>query len=82
LVRDRFDSGAKIAQIGVPLFVVHGERDQTIPVQFGKALFAAAVEPKEAIWLPDAGHNDIARFGSDAAVLDFLKRNRLAPSSG
>jgi len=79
LVRDRFDSVTKIAQIGVPLFVVQGERDQTIPVQFGKALFAAAAEPKEAMWLPGAGHNDIARFGSDAAVLDFLKRNRLAP---
>jgi hypothetical protein len=79
LVRDRFDSIAKIAQIGVPLLVVQGERDQTIPVQFGKALFAAAAEPKEAMWLPSAGHNDIARFGSDAAVLDFFKRNGVAP---
>jgi len=79
LVRDRFDSVKKIAHIGVPLFAIHGERDQTIPVQFGKALFAAASEPKEAKWLPGAGHNDIARFGADAAVLDFLKRNGTSP---
>jgi fermentation-respiration switch protein FrsA (DUF1100 family) len=79
LVRDRFASVDKIGRIGVPLFVIHGEDDQTIPVQFGKALFAAASEPKEARWLPGAGHNDIAQFGIDAAVLDFLKRNGISP---
>jgi len=79
LVRDRFDSVDKIGRIGVPLFVIQGERDQTIPVRFGRALFAAASEPKEAKWFPGAGHNDIARFGADAAVLDFLKRNGVAP---
>ena len=79
LVRDRFDSADKIARIGVPLFIVQGERDEVIPVQFGKALFAAAVEPKEALWLPDAGHDVLGRSDVDAATLDFLKRNRLAP---
>ncbi len=79
LVRDRFDSLGKIARVGVPLFVIHGERDGTIPVRFGRALFAAASEPKEAIWPPDAGHGVIDRYATDAAVLDFLKRSGVAP---
>ncbi len=79
LVRDRFDSEAKIARVGVPLFVIHGERDGTIPVKFGRALFAAASEPKEAMWLPDAGHGVIGKHAVDAAVLDFLKRNGISP---
>ena len=79
LVRDRFDSVEKIARVRTPLFVIHGERDGTIPVRFGRALFAAASEPKEAMWLPDAGHGVIEQFSVDAAVLDFLKRNGVAP---
>ena len=80
LVRDRFDSAGKIARIGVPLFVVQGERDEVIPVRFGKALFAAAAEPKDALWLPGAGHGAIGQYAIDAAVLDFLKRNAIVRS--
>jgi fermentation-respiration switch protein FrsA (DUF1100 family) len=79
LIRDRFDSAEKIARVAVPLFVIHGERDGTIPVRFGRALFAAASEPKEAMWLPDAGHGVIGKHAVDAAVLDFLKRNGVSP---
>lgn len=79
LIRDRFDSVAKIARVGVPLFVVHGERDRTIPVRFARALFAAAAQPKEAMWLSDAGHDVLARPGVDEAALEFLKRNGVVP---
>jgi uncharacterized protein len=79
LIRDRFDSVAKIARVGVPLFVVHGERDRTIPVRFARTLFAAAAQPKEAMWLSDAGHDVLALSGVDEAALDFLKRNGVAP---
>jgi len=79
LVRDRFDCVGKIARVGAPLFVVHGERDGTIPVKFGRALFAAAAGPKEAMWLPDAEHDVLGRAAVDAASLDFLKRNGVSP---
>jgi fermentation-respiration switch protein FrsA (DUF1100 family) len=79
LVRDRFDCVGKIARVGAPLFVVHGERDGTIPEKFGRALFAAAAGPKEAMWLPDAGHDVLGRAAVDAASLDFLKRNGVSP---
>jgi fermentation-respiration switch protein FrsA (DUF1100 family) len=79
LMRDRFDSVEKIARVGAPLFVIHGGLDRTIPVRFGRTLFAAAVQPKEAMWLPDAGHDVIGKYAVDTAVLDFLKRNGVSP---
>lgn len=59
LVRDKWDSEAVVAEIRTSLLVLHGERDRTVPTRFGRALFEAAVEPKDALWLPQAGHNDV-----------------------
>jgi hypothetical protein len=75
LVKDRFDSAAKIALVGAPVFVFHGERDQTVPIRFGMGLFEAAVEPKESLWLKEASHNDLHEHGASRAVLDFLGRH-------
>jgi fermentation-respiration switch protein FrsA (DUF1100 family) len=55
-----FDSRAKIGRIHVPVFFIHGDRDEVIPLRLGQALFAAANEPKSFWLVPGAGHNDIA----------------------
>lgn len=78
LVKDRFDAEAWIGRIDAPLYVFHGERDSVVPVRFGRALFAAAREPKEATWHPRAGHNDLYDHGAAQAAIDFIER-RLAP---
>jgi len=75
LVRDRFDSAAKIERIGVPLFIVHGENDGVIPVVQGKALFEAAPEPKEGHWIRHGGHNNLYDFGVAELVIAFIRRN-------
>ena len=74
LIRDKFDSLSRIAAIKAPLLVVHGELDRTIPIRFAKALFARAVEPKQAVWLPNANHNDIYEHGAGEAILSFLAK--------
>ena len=74
LVRDRFDSLARIRDVKAPILVLHGERDRVVPVRFGRALFDAAPQPKE-LWLSrEAGHEDLVRYGALEAVLDFLRR--------
>lgn len=74
LVRDRFDSLARIAEVRAPILVLHGERDRVVPLRFGRALFDAVPEPKE-LWLArEAGHEDLVRYGAFEAVLDFLQR--------
>ena len=74
LVRDRYDSAAKIAKIRAPLLVIHGENDRTVPTRFGRALFKAAVEPKESNWIENADHNGLFDFGAGALAVDFIQR--------
>jgi len=73
LVRDRFDSLAKIPAIACPLLIVHGERDDTVPRKFGERLFGAAPEPKEFKVLLEAGHNDLFEHGAADLVDEFLR---------
>ncbi|MFQ5765825.1 MAG: alpha/beta hydrolase [Rhodospirillales bacterium] len=75
LVKDRFDSVAKIDRIGAPLLVAHGENDGVIPIGQGKALFEAAKEPKESHWIEHGGHNDLYDFGLPGLVINFLRRS-------
>ena len=72
IVADRFDSLAKIADIGAPLLVLHGAADRVVPTRFGRRLFAAAAEPKRAHFIDGAGHNDLYDFGAAERVLEFL----------
>lgn len=72
LVRDRYDSGARIGEVRAPVLVIHGERDTIVPADFGRALLDAANEPKKGVFLPDAGHNDLPLHGIARYVLDFV----------
>ena len=74
LVRDRWDSEAVVAGVRAPLLVLHGERDRTVPTRFGRALFEAASEPKDALWLPAASHNDVLDHSeARQKVMSFLR---------
>ena len=59
-----------------PVFVIHGEMDQQIPVAAGRALFAAAGEPKE-LWVPEVAHTmGLEKVGPEYShrVLTFFDR--------
>lgn len=73
LIWDRFDSLAKIDKVRAPLLVIHGEKDGIVPVRFGRRLFAAATEPKQARYIPGAGHNDLHMFGAVEAAVSFVR---------
>jgi len=79
LLKDRFDSAAKVAQIAVPLLIIAGGRDRIVPARFVERLFAAAAEPKEYRYIPEATHLDFYDHGAPVTVLDFLQRH-LAPA--
>jgi fermentation-respiration switch protein FrsA (DUF1100 family) len=74
LVLDRFDSLSKMGSVHCPVFVMHGERDRIIPIRFGRELFQAASEPKDAKWFAEGNHTNFDDLGGPAAVLEFLKR--------
>ncbi len=72
LAKDRFASIAKIGRVQAPLLLIHGERDNVVPIRFGRRLYEAAPEPKRALFLATAGHNDLYNHGVAAAVIEFL----------
>ena len=57
LVRHRFDSGSRVANIDEPILHIHSPEDELIPHSHGQALFDASTEPKEYLELR-GGHND------------------------
>ena len=72
LLRDHYDSINKIKDVHMPFLLLHGELDQVVPVKFGKKLFAAANEPKQAFYVPDAGHNNVYNLKVQQIILNFL----------
>ena len=74
LIWDRFDSLARIGEVKAPILILHGGRDRIVPDQFSRALLAAAPEPKEDWFVPDAGHEDLAGFGALDQVVAFIER--------
>ncbi|MEQ8193248.1 MAG: alpha/beta hydrolase [Rhodospirillales bacterium] len=75
LLKDRFHADRWIGKHAGPLLVLHGLDDNVVPARFGKKLFEAAKEPKEARWIAGAGHNDLLYHGIGREVLGFLRRH-------
>jgi hypothetical protein len=75
LVLDKWRSREIIERINAPLLVVHGARDRTVPLRYGRRIFEAAPEPKEILVVDDGAHNDLFEFPEvPARVIDFLRR--------
>ena len=73
MVTDRYDSLSRIGKVKAPILVLHGERDRVVPVRYGRALLDAAPEPKDGWFAPDAGHEDLARYGAMDVVVAFIE---------
>jgi uncharacterized protein len=72
-----YDNLGKIAGLKVPVLIIHGERDEIIPVEMGRRLFAEAPEPKELYIIPGAHHNDTYLAGGQdyfARLRAFIQR--------
>lgn len=63
LITQRFDSLKRVAHIGSPLLVVHGEQDQLIKPELGRQLFDAAVMPKAFVLVPGGSHHNTNSVG-------------------
>lgn len=75
LVRNRFPTLERISQVTAPLLVLHGDRDELVPLDQGIAVFEAAQEPKQLVIIPGGRHTDIAFVGGSRywdPLLGFL----------
>jgi hypothetical protein len=54
-----FDSKSRLGRVRAPLLVIHGDRDDVIAFDLGRALYEAASGRKEFWKVEGAGHNDL-----------------------
>lgn len=72
LLANRFENIAKIADIGEPLLVVHGQQDELIPLLHARQL-AAAHPGAQFVALPGFGHNMAGKDEAQLPQLEFLR---------
>jgi uncharacterized protein len=76
-LKDRLNAAAEIGRLHAPVIFFHGDRDEIVPIELGRRLYATAPEPKEFVVLPGAGHNDTYWVGQNlyfGKLREFLSR--------
>ena len=84
LIPDAYPSLRRIRGLRAPLLVLHGDRDDIVPLAQGRALFEAAPGPKRMHVFPGLGHNDLVPLaGAEfAQVIASWARRLQRPSAG
>jgi pimeloyl-ACP methyl ester carboxylesterase len=74
MVPDAYPSLQLIARVRAPLLVLHGDRDDTVPLALGRALFDAAPEPKRMHVFPGVAHDvSVARQEYMRTIADWTR---------
>ena len=69
LLRDRYETDKIIAQVHVPLLILHGRQDDVIPVEMGRIVAQLANEPKRLAIFPAGRHSDLYLDGNNARLV-------------
>jgi len=59
IIPDAYPTVRRIHELRAPLLVLHGDRDEVVPLSQGRALFEAAPGPKHMHVFTGLGHNDL-----------------------
>jgi fermentation-respiration switch protein FrsA (DUF1100 family) len=69
LVPDAYPSLTLVGRLCAPLLLLHGDRDETVPLKFGQALYSAAAEPKRLHVFPGLAHDVAVASGQYAGTI-------------
>ena len=53
--------------------MLHGEKDNVISLDLGRKVFNAAPEPKDAMFITHAGHNNLYEFNVFEKIKNYLE---------
>jgi alpha-beta hydrolase superfamily lysophospholipase len=66
LITQRFDAGAQIERVKVPLLVVHGSQDRLIQPMLGRELYERGRSPKRFVLVEGGTHHNTNAVGQEA----------------
>jgi uncharacterized protein len=67
LMKDQYRSDLRIGKVTAPVLVLHGDRDDIVPITQGERLYELITAPKRFVRIPGGGHNDLGRRAVEAA---------------
>lgn len=73
IIVDQYRTIDYIGQVRAPLYIVHGARDNVIPVQHAREVYAAANDPKKLVIVPRGEHNNLYEHGAFEKVRELLE---------
>jgi abhydrolase domain-containing protein 17 len=79
---DPFPNLQRMRRVRCPVLVIHGVRDEVIPIAHGRRLHAAAGERGQALWVEGAGHNDLLQVAGtdyDRVIVRFAEGLEAGP---
>ena len=56
---DKFPNARDIGKVHCPVLIIHGTRDEVVPLWHGRKLFDLANQPKHFVAVEGAGHDDL-----------------------
>lgn len=74
LLRQRFESLAKMKSVRMPVLILVGTQDLQIPVAMGERLYEAAPEVKQLIVIQGGGHDNHLSEEHRQQVKQFIER--------
>ncbi len=82
LLRSRYDLRRRLRQVQIPLLIIHGDQDEVLPLALGRAVYDAALPPKDFYLIHGARHNDTYQVGGApyfARLLAFVRDVTTSP---
>ena len=67
LMKDQFRSDLRIGEVTAPVLVLHGDRDNIVPMALAERLYGLINAPKRFVRFPGIGHNDLGAEAVEAA---------------
>jgi fermentation-respiration switch protein FrsA (DUF1100 family) len=67
LMKDQFRSDLRIGKVAAPVLILHGDRDDIVPIALGERLYGLINAPKRFVRMAGVGHNDVGAQAVEAA---------------
>jgi len=67
MMKDQFRSDLRIGKVAAPVLILHGDRDDIVPIALAERLYGLTNAPKRFVRMAGVGHNDVGAQAVEAA---------------